>query len=169
MEPLRPFTPGAVCKHAHSRIKTAFNLLFAISSALCHLLAGDLRAHALAGDRKLFLDRYYMQGLGMTTLMRSTAFAPIPVILLNAAIGIVVLVGLALSFLRLDSGIPVASNCSAAISAACHPPPEDEDAALGLVQWGAVSSDEQGVGHCSFSSRPVQRLEQGKSYAGYQF
>ena len=115
------------------------------------------------------LDLDNQQGLGGTVLLTSTAFAPMPVILLTFAIGIVVLGGLGLGFLRLDSDIPVASNCSAAISAACHPPPGDEDVALGLIPWGVVSSDEQKVGHCSLSSRPVKGLEQGKLYAGYQY
>jgi hypothetical protein len=33
-------------------------------------------------------------------------------------------------FRRYPGGIPLVSTCSAAISAGCHPPPEDSDAAL---------------------------------------
>ncbi|KAK0511195.1 hypothetical protein JMJ35_006747 [Cladonia borealis] len=150
-----------------SRQRSTYSLQFPLHYAMC-LLGIFVLMHWLATE-SFFLDRYHVQSSGKTVVMSSTAFAPMSVILLTVAIGIVVLGGLGLSFLRLDSGIPVASNCSAAISAACHPPPGDEDAALGLVQWGVVSSDEQGVGHCSFSSRPVKGLEPEKLYAGYQY
>ena len=38
-----------------------------------------------------------------------------------------------------EQAMPLASTCSAAISAACHRPKEDEDAHLLPVQWGVVS------------------------------
>lgn len=34
--------------------------------------------------------------------------------------------------------VPLAANCSAAISAACHPPPGDERPALKPIMWGEV-------------------------------
>ena len=148
-----------------SKQRSTYLLGFPLHYAIC-LLGIFVLMHWLAAG-SFFLHRYNEQILGQTLLITSTAYAPMPVILLTFAIGIVVLGGLGLSFLRLDSDIPVASNCSAAISAACHPPPEDENAALGLVQWGVVSSDEQGVGHCSFSSLPVEGLDQEKLYAGH--
>ena len=150
-----------------SKQRSTYLLEFPLHYAIC-LLGSFVLMHWLATE-SFFLDRFHQQAAEETMLITSTAYSPMPVILLTVAIGILVLGGLGFSFLRLDSGIPVASNCSAAISAACHPPPGDEDAALGLVQWGVVSSDEQRVGHCSFSSRPVKGLEQGKSYAGYQY
>ena len=38
--------------------------------------------------------------------------------------------------------MPIAGPCSAAISAACHRPEEDVDAATKPVMWGTVSSDD---------------------------
>ena len=111
-----------------SKQRSTYSLGFPLHYAIC-LLGIFVLMHWLTTE-SFFLDRYNGQGLGRTVLLTSTAFAPMPVILLTVAIDIVVLGGLGLSFLRLDSGIPVASNCSAAISAACHPPPGDEDAAL---------------------------------------
>ena len=50
--------------------------------------------------------------------------------------------------------MPLASACSAAISAACHPPLPDEDEAYRfLVRWGVVSEDDKGVGHCPLLPR----------------
>ncbi|KAF9889072.1 hypothetical protein FE257_008049 [Aspergillus nanangensis] len=89
-----------------------------------------------------------------------------------------VLIGL--GFRRLRSDMPLASSCSAAISAACHPPPEDTEASLKPVKWGEIikrprissrseeSSEhisehdeeegtETGYSHCSFTSAEVMR------------
>lgn len=48
--------------------------------------------------------------------------------------------------------MPMASTCSAAISALCHPPEQDTEVALFPVMWGEVSQDNKGVGHCSFTT-----------------
>ncbi|KAF2822656.1 hypothetical protein CC86DRAFT_241953, partial [Ophiobolus disseminans] len=84
-----------------------------------------------------------------------------------SALGLFAVIGLAfiallvliiLSRRRFASGIPVAGSCSASISAACHPvDPEPENAPELQLQWGVSRepSNNRGVGHCSFSSRPV--------------
>jgi len=64
---------------------------------------------------------------------------------------------------KYPSGMPLSATCSGAISAACHPSPDDVDAALLPVQWGVVSS-EDGLGHCSFSSKKVGPLIEGQTY-----
>ena len=94
-------------------------------------------------------------------------------------------------------GIPLAGSCSAAISAACHPPPNDDRSSRKAVMWGAVkeesshAGDEERsltesshsqedastvgnnrlpeqtiVGHCTFTSLPVDGAVKGKLYAG---
>lgn len=62
--------------------------------------------------------------------------------------------------------MPMASTCSAAISAACHPPPGDIEAYLLPVEWGEVSWDEVNqVGHCSFTTlEDVKRPTEGRCY-----
>ncbi|KAJ5370373.1 uncharacterized protein N7496_006465 [Penicillium cataractarum] len=74
------------------------------------------------------------------------------------------LVLVSLSFRKYKSFMPVVGSCSAAISAACHPPQDEntENAARGLLMWGETaglldceySADqfEEGKGHCSFTS-----------------
>ena len=64
---------------------------------------------------------------------------------------------------RVHRGMPLAGSCSAAISAACHRPEEDVDAATKPVMWGVVSS-ENGVGHCCFTSFEVSRPVPGEHY-----
>jgi hypothetical protein len=78
--------------------------------------------------------------------------------------------GLVVAQRRYKAGMPLASSCSAAISAACHPPAGDVDAQLLRVQWGAVShgvgeGEAEVVGHCSFSSWPVEMLIPKRLYA----
>ena len=55
---------------------------------------------------------------------------------------------------RFPTGIPLAGNCSLAISAACHPPPEDQNPALKPVMWGEVQ-----LGDTSGEDETWQRTE----------
>lgn len=69
-----------------------------------------------------------------------------------------------LSFRKLPPGFMVGNN-SLAISAACHPPPEDKDAAFLPVQWGAVSHEtDNGPGHCCLTSFEVEAPIEGGWY-----
>ncbi|KAF2822150.1 hypothetical protein CC86DRAFT_301334, partial [Ophiobolus disseminans] len=61
--------------------------------------------------------------------------------------------------------VPMASSCSAAISAACHPDEEDDEAHLFPVQWGVVSIKD-GNGHGSLTTdKNVTPPEEGQRYA----
>ncbi|KAK0926466.1 hypothetical protein LTR29_017860 [Friedmanniomyces endolithicus] len=71
----------------------------------------------------------------------------------------------AFGYRRLASHLPVASSCSAALSASCHRPKEDFDAAYLPVGWGAVGNGEDGDGHCCFTSEDTHELVPGKKYA----
>ena len=49
-----------------------------------------------------------------------------------------------LSFSKLPKpAMPFVSTCSAAISAACHRPPDDDEAHLFPVKWGVVPENEK--------------------------
>ena len=76
---------------------------------------------------------------------------------------IVVIVGILIGFRRYKPGIPLVGSCSAAISAACHQPKEDEDAADKPLMWGVVST-KNGVGHCCFTSFEVTAPIAGELY-----
>lgn len=98
-------------------------------------------------------------------------YSPVAVILTIVVSCLIAIYGLALGQRKYPAGIPLASSCSAAISAACHPPAEDVDASLRPVQWGAVTHGERRgngedlIGHCSFSSLPVEPPIPGRLYA----
>ncbi|RDW74212.1 hypothetical protein BP5796_07654 [Coleophoma crateriformis] len=73
---------------------------------------------------------------------------------------------LVLQLRKITFRIPSANHCSLVISAACHPPPDDRNAQLRNVQWGAVRARYGGkIGHCSFTSEEVLPPEEGKFYA----
>lgn len=80
---------------------------------------------------------------------------------------IVVALGILNGFRRYRPVMPLVGSCSAAISAACHRPREDIDAATLPVLWGAVSGQEEcAVGHCCFTSFEASPPVEGKAYAG---
>ena len=98
-------------------------------------------------------------------------FSPIAIILATS-LGIAIAIGgLGIGRFRFVGAMPVAASCSAAISAACHPSPEDLHASVLPVQWGAITHGKQGddgeepVGHCAFSSLPVEEPIPGRLYA----
>ena len=78
-------------------------------------------------------------------------------------LGVIMIFLEVLNGFRVHQGMPLAGSCSAAISAACHRPEEDVDAATKPVMWGVVSS-EDGVGHCCFTSFEFSRPVPGEHY-----
>ena len=95
-------------------------------------------------------------------------FSPFAVICVMMAGGAIIIFAVVLGMRRFSPKIPVVGSCSMAISAACHRPGWDVDAAIEAVHWGvipgAVASG--GIGHCSFSSGDVYPPTPGHSYAG---
>lgn len=59
---------------------------------------------------------------------------------------------------KLDGAMPVVGSCSVAISAACHRPDWDTDAAFKPVQYG-LTTDDHGIVRASFTSGSVVPLE----------
>ncbi|KAH6661871.1 hypothetical protein B0J14DRAFT_687753 [Halenospora varia] len=79
--------------------------------------------------------------------------------------GFALLVAFLIGFCRYPAGMPLVGNCSAVISAACHAVPQDTNASLKPLKWGAVDGG-TGVGHCCFSSLEVREPVEGRLYAG---
>jgi hypothetical protein len=78
---------------------------------------------------------------------------------------VVLIIGVVLGFRKFKGGIPLVGSCSAAISAACHPLPNETDVALKEVMWGVVSIG-KGVGHCALSGNYVSPPISGRLYLG---
>lgn len=108
---------------------------------------------------------------------RSLGYSALPIFLSLLVGSLMLLILFGLAFRRFKSNIPLAGLCSAAISAACHPPEDDLDtAALGPVRWGETTtmpawmSDHSGgpedqKGHCSFTSLDTMMPSLTKLYA----
>jgi hypothetical protein len=89
-------------------------------------------------------------------------------IILDIVLGIIMLfVLVGMGFRKLQGKIPLANSNSLAISAACHRPEEDKNAALKGVMWGEVQTgSDSEVRHCSSTSMEVTAPVEGKLYAG---
>lgn len=94
---------------------------------------------------------------------KTLGFSPIAVLSAIVLGGVAVGLVIGFGFMPYTSGIPLAGSCSAAMSAACHTIDEDGIAEMKL-QWGVVSADYEGFGHCAFSSGEVRRPSKGEVY-----
>lgn len=97
-------------------------------------------------------------------------FSPIAMLFVLIVGTLFLLAGTALGFRKYKGIIPNAGSCSAAISAACHPPEGDDKASRKALMWGEVSSEtdhepRQRAGHASFTSFQVEPPVEGRWYA----
>ena len=109
---------------------------------------------------------YYAQddsSQGYRGLISSCGYSPIAIITVIPLGALLLLVVIANGFRKYRKGMPLARNCSAAISAACHRPEEDVNAALLPVSWGVVSTDGP-IGHCCFTSFEVSPPVESELY-----
>ena len=103
----------------------------------------------------------------------SCGYSPIAIITTIILGALVILFGIATGFRKYESSMPLAGSCSAAISAACHPPETDVHASLKPVMYGVVTGDKsnrtkRGIGHCSFTSFEVTAPVKGQLYVGLE-
>lgn len=98
----------------------------------------------------------YTNGLG---------YSPIP-ILLSIVLSIAMLAtGFAVSMRKYKGHMPLAGSNTLAISAACHPPPNEVDGHLRPVQWGEVlETVDLREGHCAFTSLGTVPIKSGRGY-----
>ncbi|KOC13760.1 hypothetical protein AFLA70_67g003421 [Aspergillus flavus AF70] len=114
--------------------------------------------------------RSYYAGRQVT----ACGWSPLPMFITIIVGGTAMMVLAGFSLRRLRSYMPLASSCSAALSAACHPPPGDENASLKAVMWGevgGVSFDRMDTtdhmsryAHCAFTSKEVTTPNMARLY-----
>ncbi|KAF4806682.1 hypothetical protein CGCSCA5_v014141 [Colletotrichum siamense] len=95
-------------------------------------------------------------------------YSPPPIVLSLCLGGAMILLLLGLSARKLDPGMPIAGSCSLVISAAAHAGQDEVDAAARHLQYGVISEDDTGGRdrrRVGFSSRPVEKLVDGETYA----
>ena len=139
------------------------------------LLGASTILHWLV-SQSLFLARVTSLGEDGTELasdsISTCGYSNIALVFVIGLGSLLLVYPLALGLKRFYSTMPITGSCSAAISAACHPPKADVDAAFKIVRWGVVEncdmkteSKDQNVGHCCFTSMGVTRPVQGNLYA----
>ena len=112
--------------------------------------------------------------LASSVAVASCGFSPLAMILVLGLGGLIafttIIVGRCKKFNSL--GMSLAGSCSAAISAACHAPSWDVDAALKPVMWGVIPGSIHGdvrtkkhAGHCSFTSGEVEPVQSRRPYS----
>lgn len=105
----------------------------------------------------------------LTDKISTCGYSPVGLILTIVVASLIAIYGVVLGRRRFPTGMPLASSCSAAISAACQT--NEPGASLLPVQWGAVTHGEDGsigeepAGHCTFSSLPVELPIPGHLYS----
>lgn len=104
-------------------------------------------------------------GGGEEKLTTTCGYSPIAIIIVIPLGALWLLVVIANGFKKYKEGMPLAGSCSAAISAACHRPEANVDAAVLPVKWGAMGI-EAPIGHCCFTSFEVSIPVKGEPYAG---
>jgi hypothetical protein len=157
-----------------------YSLPFMGMSTLLHWLLSQ--SWFLVKIRSFNVHGHFYSGDSVTTCCYSLAAIFLTLVIGGSAIA--TLPGTSLKMFK--SGMPLASSCSAAISAACHPLDWDQDAALKPVMWGEVmalaedteSSSFNGEAdeserrweteteypHCSFSSGEVNTPDKNTKY-----
>ena len=129
------------------------------------LLTASATLHWLV-SQSLFLVNmtgYWTKGQHLIQTISAIGYSCIAIITV-IFLGAILLLLEVLNGFRVHRGMPLAGSCSAAISAACHRPEQDVDAATKPVMWGVVSS-KNGVGHCCFTSLEVSRPIPGELYS----
>ena len=78
--------------------------------------------------------------------------------------GLMIALLLVICYRKHHPKMPVVASCSFAISAACHPPTDDDKGALGRLMYGVTGVNGDGTRHVSFSSGEVTHLVPGVFY-----
>jgi hypothetical protein len=85
------------------------------------------------------------------------------VVIVVGALMIIALFGF--GFRKFDGRMPIASSCSAAISAACHPADDEgDDMVLLPLKYGVSERQKDRVRQVGFSAGEVQSLVEGELY-----
>lgn len=142
-----------------------YSVPFLVVSAISHWLASEALSYVQITPRDIFGELQHsrsVHGVGASSV--GLKVMVVPWLLMVVAVFV-------LMFRKFESAaMPIAMNCSAAISAACHPPPGDIDAAEKPVMWGQVEMAipqlstclgpgmpeiQTRCGHCTFTSHDV--------------
>lgn len=163
-KPLRVTDPkGAQLSTYRLQLPYKYGIPLLIASATLHwLVSQSLFLVNMIGYRTKG-QQFQFKGQPLTLTLSTLGYSCIAIITV-IFLGAIIIILEVLNGFRVHRGMPLAGSCSAAISAACHRPEDDVDAATKPVMWGVVSSDKS-VGHCCFTSFEVSRPVPGELYS----
>jgi hypothetical protein len=143
---------------------------YAIPLLVTSMLLHWLTSQAIFLDRRIVQQVWWNEPYTDNTVgsVSTVGYSPLAVMLCLVLGLIMVIALLVMGFRKYKPGIPLASSCSAAISAACHAPVSANDASVLPLLWGVVGMEQWGgVGHCALSSGEVSMPQPGARYAGF--
>ncbi|PVH98584.1 hypothetical protein DM02DRAFT_615710 [Periconia macrospinosa] len=144
--------------------------LMTLSSILHWLVSQSIFLVAI--DVYDFNGAKYTMGVGGAGTIggwKSCGYSPIAICSVFILGFFMVVAIIAFGFVPYKPGMNLAGSCSAAISAACHLGKGEVNgvqAAQERLQWGVVGTNEEGVGHCAFSTKEVRFPIPSEMYAG---
>ena len=109
-------------------------------------------------DSNKLVTRSHLTDIGFST----------PAMIVSIVFGLVLLlVGVLIGLFKQYKGsMPLPGSNSVLISAACIRPENDDQGHLHKVKWGEIMDTEnEGVGHCSFTSEKLLDLKEGRPYS----
>ncbi|KAF9066200.1 hypothetical protein BDP27DRAFT_1365818 [Rhodocollybia butyracea] len=123
------------------------------------LMACSTLLHWLMSQSIFLVVVNVWDGADLQNTITSCGYSPIAMMLSSIVGASLFLSALAVGYFKhIDCRMPLVGSCSAAISAACHPPESGSDSSKTLM-WGVVSHTadhaDRAAGHISFSSGEV--------------
>lgn len=109
---------------------------------------------------------FYKGGETRTENIITCGYSPIAIVFSIALGCLILLITISAGLKKVNTAVPTGGTCSAVVSAACHRPSGDKNAALELVKWGVVRESNGGriQDHCCITSWPVEVPKQGRYY-----
>lgn len=121
-------------------------------------------------SQSIFVVRLLLlKGEDVFEIETGPGFSPIAIIFAMICGLIIIFATIGLSSIPCKTAVPHVGTCPAVLSAACHPPEGDENAALKEVMWGVVSGRDSdaardGEERCCITSWEVKPPIDGKAY-----
>lgn len=120
------------------------------------LLVLSAALHWLVSQAFFYLRfvRYDYYGHTLESVVSTCGVSAIPILITTIIVFLMPCAALMLGLRQFKAAMPLARNCSAIISAACHPPPDDQGAHLKGVMWGIVRTGLTSNVHSTYNDEP---------------
>ena len=131
--------------------------LLMVSGVLHWLVSQSIFLVVIENRRYDGQSNSWIEIVGADSMYFRCGFSPLAIICLLVVVGIMLFGLIVVGSLHLKTDMPVVGNCSAAISAACHVPINEDgrETSISCVKWGVTGYRNDGIGHCAFSKLEV--------------